>query len=72
VRTTLDLDDDLLAAARALARLEGRSLGRVVSDLIRKGLRPQHPQPAGFPGFSVSPDAPLFGPEEVARALDEP
>ncbi|MGQ0529681.1 MAG: hypothetical protein ACT4PG_07655 [Panacagrimonas sp.] len=38
MRTTLDLDDDLLAAAKELARRERKSAGRVVSDLMRKGL----------------------------------
>ena len=31
MRTTLDIDDDLLAAAKELARREGRSAGQVVS-----------------------------------------
>lgn len=38
MRTTLDLDDDLLAAAKELARRERKSAGRIVSDLMRKGL----------------------------------
>ncbi len=72
MRTTLDLDADVLAAARAVARLEGRSLGRVVSALARRGLQP--PQAEGdddFPTFKVPAGTPVFGPEEVAAALDE-
>lgn len=38
MRTTLDIDDDLLAAAKELARREGRSAGQVVSDLLRASL----------------------------------
>lgn len=38
MRTTLDLDDDVLAAARELARAERRSMGAVVSNLARRGL----------------------------------
>lgn len=38
MRTTLDIDDDLLAAAKELARRHGTSAGRVVSDLLRKAL----------------------------------
>lgn len=40
MRTTIQLDEDVLAAARALAEREGRTLGGVVSELARKGLAP--------------------------------
>jgi hypothetical protein len=42
-RTTLDLDDDVLATAKAIARDRGVSLGRVLSDLARRGLAPTVP-----------------------------
>lgn len=38
MRTTLDLDDDLLGAARHLARQEGVTVGQVVSELARQSL----------------------------------
>ncbi len=38
MRTTLDIDDAVLSAARAKARAENVSLGRAVSDLARRGL----------------------------------
>ena len=41
MRTTLALDDDVLAAARAIAQREGRSLGEVVSGLVRTALVPR-------------------------------
>ena len=40
MRTTLDLPDDVLERARAIARDTGRSLGQVVADLARRGLEP--------------------------------
>jgi hypothetical protein len=40
MRTTLDIDDDLLAAAKELAAARGVTAGRVISDLVRKGLEP--------------------------------
>jgi len=43
MRTTLSLDDDVLTAAKALAQLQGRSLGAVISGLVRSALRPQGP-----------------------------
>jgi hypothetical protein len=38
MRTTVDLDDSLLLAAKAIARDEGISLGLVLSRLARRGL----------------------------------
>ncbi len=72
MRTTLDVDDDLLSVARALARNEGRSLGRVISDLARAGLRPHQPQQGTSwpPTFTVPAGASVFGPDEVAAELD--
>ena len=47
MRTTLDIDDDLLAAAKELARREGRTAGAVVSALLRRSLTGQSPVAAG-------------------------
>jgi len=38
MRTTLDLDEDVLQAAKELAALRGQTTGAVVSALARKGL----------------------------------
>ena len=38
MRTTLDIDDDLLAAAKEMARNEGATAGQVVSRLLRDSL----------------------------------
>lgn len=40
VRTTLDLDEDVLQAAKELAEARGTTAGRVISELARKGLAP--------------------------------
>ena len=40
MRTTVDLDQDVLRVAKDLARERGESLGRVLSDLARRGLAP--------------------------------
>ncbi|MGA3202320.1 MAG: CopG family transcriptional regulator [Bryobacteraceae bacterium] len=40
MRTTVDLDEDILRTAKALARESEQSLGRVLSDLARRGLQP--------------------------------
>jgi hypothetical protein len=38
MRTTLDIDDDVLRAARDLARRQKKTAGRVISELARKAL----------------------------------
>ena len=38
MRTTLDIDPDILAAAKAIARKERSSAGRVISELARLSL----------------------------------
>lgn len=43
MRTTLEIDDTVLAAARSLAANRGVSLGAAVSELARRGLQTQSP-----------------------------
>ncbi len=38
MRTTLDIDDDVLRAARELARRQRKTAGRVISELARQAL----------------------------------
>jgi hypothetical protein len=40
VRTTLDIDDDVLFAAKEIAASQGSTAGKVLSELARKGLAP--------------------------------
>jgi hypothetical protein len=46
MRTTLDIDDDVLQTAKELAAKEKRSAGAVISDLARRGF---HSNPAQAP-----------------------
>lgn len=72
MRTTLDIEDDVITAARALAASEGSSLGRVVSRLARRGLAAaSRVNDAGLPAFVVPQDAPPLTLDLVRRALDE-
>jgi hypothetical protein len=44
VRTTLDLDDDVLLSAKEIARRENKTAGQVLSELARRALtQPQAP-----------------------------
>jgi hypothetical protein len=38
MRTTLDIEEDVLFAAKDLARREKKTAGQVISELARKGL----------------------------------
>lgn len=73
MRTTVRIDDDVFSAAKELARIQAKPMGRVISELARKGLRPtrQVGSNNGFPVFAVVNDAPMIGEETVRRALDD-
>ncbi len=43
MRTTLSIDDDVLAAAKGLAAAQHRSVGEILSSLARQALRPNAP-----------------------------
>ena len=45
VRTTLDIDDDVLQAAKELAGNRRKTTGKVLSDLARQALEPRGRQP---------------------------
>ena len=53
MRTTLDIDDDLLAAAREIALRQKRTAGEVVSKLLRQALtgRPIEAERTAASGF---------------------
>jgi hypothetical protein len=73
MRTTVVIDDDVLAAARSLASSEGKSLGEVLSELARRGLAPRREpgRRSGFPTFSIPEDAAPLTPEAVRRAEED-
>lgn len=74
MRTTLALDDDVLAAAKGLASLQHKSLGEVISDLARQALRKDQP-PAevrnGVPLLPCRAGAHRVTLETVNRLRDE-
>lgn len=72
MRTTLQIDDDVLEAARSIAHRDGRGVGAVLSDLARRMLTPSPMRDdAGFPVFDVPVNAPVFTAADVATVLDE-
>lgn len=67
---SLQIDDDVYEEAQRLAASEKRSIGEVLSELARKGLRAENVDTRGqvFPTFSVPKDAPLITLEMVKAA----
>ena len=53
MRTTLNLDDDILGATHELARSQKRTNGQVISDLVRRALQ--------APVTSSSGETPVLG-----------
>jgi len=43
MRTTLDIDDDVLFAAKELAAKERKSAGKVLSEIFRRGIQSRDP-----------------------------
>lgn len=73
MRTTLTLDDDVLASARALAAQRGVSIGTVVSEFARRSLAPSQPAATrnGIRLFPVRPDAGPVTPELVKTLAED-
>ena len=73
MRTTLTIDDDVLAAARELATTQRKSVGEVISALARIALRPAEPDRRrrnGVPLLRVDPDGSRVT-SELVRQLGE-
>jgi hypothetical protein len=74
VRTTLDIDEDVLETAKELAAKRGTTAGKVLSDLARSALAPRDRGVRKRNGVLVLPqrrDGALVTPEIVNRLRDE-
>ncbi len=72
MRTTLDIDEDVLAAAKELARRQNLSAGQVVSQLLRKSLTGQlvHAEASEFDDHGPKPRSVAgFRPFPAGRAV---
>ena len=74
MRTTVDIEEDILLAAKEIARQQKTTLGQVLSDLARKSLTRKSPvsKKHGLPLFPVRPDAGIVTLELVNHLRDEP
>ena len=72
MRTTLDIEEDVLLAAREIAHQRGVSVGKILSDFARQALARQSAATRnGVPLFSVQPDALVVTPELINQLRDE-
>ncbi len=73
MRTTIDLEEDVLLAAKELARQRGVSIGKVLSDLARQALARSEWRDTrnDLPLFPVQPDARVVTPELINQLRDE-
>lgn len=73
VRTTVDIEDDVLLATRELARQQGLSMGKVLSDLARQALTRSAPMDTrdGVPLFPIVREGGVVTLELVNRLRDE-
>lgn len=83
MRTTLDIDDSVLEAVKELARQQGRTIGSVASELLRRALTqplatgtgrgeatPVAPAATGFRPFPAGESAVPVSNEQVSRLRD--
>lgn len=75
MRTTVTLDRDVHEAALHLSRVSGRRLGKVLSELARRGMACEIPRSGRkkgrFPVFDIPPNAPIIPASRVQQVIDE-
>ena len=74
LRTTLAIDDDVLAAAKEMAAMEQKSVGEVISALARNGMKPldtKRKTRNGVPLLAVRPGSPRVTSELVRKLQEE-
>ena len=74
MRTTLNIDDDVLRAVKELAKLEATTAGQVLSDLARQSLERRRGKASvrnGVPLLSARSGSTIVTPDAVRRLEHE-
>lgn len=73
MRTTLNIEEDVLRAAKEIAQRRGMTVGQVLSDLARKSLTRKSPvsKKHSLPLFPIQADAQIVTLELVNQLRDE-
>lgn len=75
VRTTLDIDPDVLEAVREMSARSRRTAGKILSELAREGLvsvRGASPEARMVNGFEILPaEGRVVTPERVRQLMEE-
>ena len=75
MRTTITIDPDVYEAVLHLSRVSGARLGKVLSDLARRGLQPAAPvrksKVRRFPVFANSLNAPKLSMAKLQKVIDD-
>lgn len=75
MRTTLDIDQDVLEATKEIASRTRRTSGQILSDLARMALVASSPSPGTAPslvnGFEILPAAGRVITADLVRKLSE-
>ena len=71
MRTTLDLDDDILQAAKEMASRLGVTTGQVVSRLMREAMAPAREASRARNGVPLLPPRPAGSPPITMKRVNE-
>jgi len=75
MRTTINIDDDVLETVKAVASRDRKPVGQVVSAMLRKAVEPPAGAPRrtrnGIPLFPVSANAGVVTPELIKELLED-
>jgi len=73
MRTTLDIDDDVLQAAKEIAGNRGTTAGKVISQWVREAIRAKnkHVVSNGVPVLQTRTDGRIHTMADVNRIRDE-
>ncbi len=70
MRTTVDIDEDVLQAAKEMAAVRGSTAGKVLSELARKGLEPRESGRVRN-GVPLLPRRPRDAPRPTMKRVNE-